>query len=516
MNTDEPRAVLAELAGLAARHDWAHVSGFLAELDAADGREILVASAPGVHPRPLGDWLRYRSGSAPVRTTDLDGLVANPGPALASGRVVIALRCGDLLMPPTIAGAAVIRRRPAGSYAIVLTGADLIQTESDLATAQRAVSGALLDQAGAGRTGRGLLLWSDAGVAPFLAERIAADMAELERWLAAGAAPSAGLDLPRAVHALALAEEDNAAAPAPQSGTGAEHARVLPALRSSVASLHTRVLDHLDAEAASLVRELRASLDTVRHELLRDIRAHAGSPDPRWAGTLVTQRLSRWCEESDRLIAARQAQSGQHATELLDVIDWPLVNQLAPGGRNPESITQLLAPGQHRVPYDSRFTPPAAAPAPGTAWGPALGTAAVGGVVTAAALAIMGVALVPVIGAAAAGVAAATLVGARRGPVAGRQQTAATALDTAVRDELSKLASAVSAQLDADAATVRATADARFTELERALAAAEEQARQVHDGAMNSQAEASEQLAGLRSRLATGAASPADRANLRH
>ena len=520
MTMDESHAVLDELKSLAAEQGWTQVTGFVAQVETAD-RQILVAYAPGVDPEPLAAWLRSREAAATVRTAELDALAADPGPALAVDRVVIALRCGDLLMPATIAGAATVMGRPAGSHVIVLTGAERIQGETDLATVQRAVGGALLGPEGAARrAGRGLLLWSEFAVPGFLVGRVENDSASLSQWLATVPDRSAEMTMQRAARALALAGQAEAAAgpsaAAQPTGQAGMQIRMLPALRTSVADLHARVLDHLDAQAVSVTRELTASVDTMRHDLLREMDSPAGGRDPRSAELLVTRRMSRWSEDAAQVIAVRQAQTRRHAVQLLGVIDWALVNDVAhrsDGRRYPEPIVQSFTPDPPAAPpHRSGFALPASGVAPGPAWAPALRTATVGGVVTAAALAALGIAVAPAVGAAAVGIAAATMFGSRRGQAATRRRQAeTTAIDAAVRDELSRLMSVLSAELDAGNTKLRAAADSEFTDLERSLAAAEQHASRVQAGAVNRDPGVSERLAKLRARLGPGAVSQADR-----
>ncbi len=521
MTVDESHAVLGELASLAAEQGWTQVTDYVAQLSSAD-RQVLIACAPGVRPEPLAAWLHSRSTASTVRTAELDTLAADPGPALAADRVVIALRCGDLLMPTTIAGAAAVMARPGGSYAIVLTEAERIQSESDLTAVLRAAGGALLGQEGAARrAGHGLLLWGENAVPGFLAARVGGDATSLAQWLEAVPEQSAGLTMQRAAHALELAAEaetaDRSAAAAQSAAQPGVPSRTLSALRSSVVDLHVRVLDHLDAQAGSLTRELRASLDTMRHDLLHEI-GQPGGRDSQSAASLVTRRMSRWSEEAAQLIAARQARSGQDAAELVGIVDWALVNDVAarPDGRRyPDPIIESFTPGQPPLaPERSNFALPPSTPAPGPAWAPALRTATVGGVVTAAALTVLGVAVAPAVGAAAVGVAAATVIGSRRGSLAARSRTESAAIDSAVRDELSRLMSALSAELDAGTAKMRAATDAEFTDLERSLDAAQEQASQPQAGPASRDPAVAERLARLRGRLGLGAASRADPAVL--
>ena len=519
MTMDEPHAVLDELKSIAAEQGWTQVTGYLAQVATAD-RQVLMACAPGVRSEPLAAWLRSRDTAARVPIAQLDALAADPGPALAVDRVVIALRCGDLLMPASISGIATVMGRPAGSYAIVLTEAERIQSDSDLAAVQRAVEGALFGPEGAARrAGRGLLLWSEYAVPGFLAGRIENDSVSLSQWLAAVPDQSAELTRQRAACALALAAQAEAAASAPSAGQAETQIRMLPALRTSVAGLHARVLDHLDAQAVSLTRELTASLDTMRHDL-RGTDSPAVKRDSHSLESLVTQRMSRWSEDAARLIADRQAQSRKHAIELLGVIDWGLLNDVAPrsdGRRYPEPLVQSFTPDSPGVPpYRNGFVLPPSGAVPGPAWAPALRTATVGGVVTAAALTVLGIAVAPAVGAAAVGVAAATVIGSRRGQSSARQRRAdETAIDAAVRDELSRLMSVLSAELDADTTKLRAAADTEFTDLERSLAEVEENPSRLQAAPANRDPRISERLAQLQTRLGPGAVSQADLTVLR-
>ena len=522
MTIDEPRAVFDELKRMAAEQDWAQVTSYVAQLEASD-RQILVAYAPEVPSASLAAWLQRRDVAATVTTAGLDTLAADPGPALAADRVVITLRCGDLLMPATIAGAAAVMERPAGSYAIVLTGAERIKDESDLAAVMRAAAGALLGQeAAAHRAGRGLLLWTEDVVPEFLARRVDENATSLAQWLMGSPVRPAELIAQRTAYALALATEAEEAGRTAATAQSAEHAGArggqLAALRTAVTGLHARVLDHLEAAAASLTRELTASLDTMRYDLVSEIRSAARGQNPRAMESTITRRMTRWSEDTAQLIRLRQGQSRRHATELLDVIDWTLVNDIAlpaDGRRYPDPIVQSFTPGQPGVPPHRRgFTLPPSGPAPGPAWAPVLRTATVGGVVTATALTVLGVAVAPAVGAAAVGVAAAMAFGAMRNPGAERRRAEMTAIDKAIRDELSGLMAVLSAELQASSAKLRAATDAEFAALERSLATAEEQAGRLLDAPAAPDPGIADRLAKLRARLGGDDLTPADLAAL--
>jgi hypothetical protein len=381
------------------------------------------------------------------------------------------------------------------------------------------VDAGLLNQTGIG-TSRNWMFWTTHAVPGFLARLVDEDVASLSRWLSSDIDGQPELAVQRAAYALALARDADAADAAVRSKAATHpaaqrHARQLPALRASVTGLHARVLGHLDAQSKSLKREVTASLDTLRHDLLGDITAQAAGRDPGALTTLVSQRESQWTEETSRLIMKRQAQSARQAADMLDVIDWALVNEItqaSAGNRYPEPISAVFPAQPVMLTRTTGFAAPTVPPAAqtsGSSWSPALRSAAVGGVVTAAAVAVLtgGIALAPVVGAAAIGVAAGALAGAPIGQLTGRRQAPTDAVKAAVSDGISRLHATLTSELDDRAATVRQAADARFADLEHALAAAEKETAQQDAASAQELAPApdisvGDQLARLRARLA--------------
>jgi hypothetical protein len=152
--------------------------------------------------------------------------------------VVLALKCGDLLMPSSVAGARTVLARPSCSYLVLLVGVEIIDTLADLAVVERAMWQVLSrpdgeDWAGQDLSAYGCLMWADpadpadpvdgdlaaparpAGRAPaapgFLAQRVARDRALALDWLLAEVWPQPALQQARAVHALGLARRQPAA-----------------------------------------------------------------------------------------------------------------------------------------------------------------------------------------------------------------------------------------------------------------------------------------------------------------
>ena len=238
MPADSATAVLGGIRALAAERNWAPVSTFLDALAPSGDRAILIAAAPGLDPAPLAAWLPAVDRGPRCRLASLTQLAEDPGPGLAANRVVLALKCGDRLMPSSLAGARTVLARPTCSYLVLLVGVEIIGTLADLAVVERAMWPVLFgpdgeDWAGQDLSVYGCLMWADpadpadpvdgdladpagsAGRDPagpgFLAERVARDRALALDWLLAEVRPQPALQRARALHALGLARRQPAA-----------------------------------------------------------------------------------------------------------------------------------------------------------------------------------------------------------------------------------------------------------------------------------------------------------------
>ena len=167
MPADSAAAVLGGIRALAAERNWAPVSAFLDALAPLGDRAILIAAAPGLDPAPLAAWLSAVDWRARCRLASLTQLVEDPGPGPAANRVVLALKCGDLLMPSSVAWrCSTVLARPSCSYVVLLVGVEVIDTSADLAVVERAIWQALLgpdgeDWASQDLSAYGCLMWAD-------------------------------------------------------------------------------------------------------------------------------------------------------------------------------------------------------------------------------------------------------------------------------------------------------------------------------------------------------------------
>jgi len=457
-------------------------------------RDVLIAVAPGVDSTGLAAWARAQDGVAEVSVTPLGDIGDDPVLGLADGRVIIALRSGDLLLPSSLAGAEVLLQRPEGSYAIVATEAERIKTMADLAAVQRAIEGGLLGKSASSRAWleaddddapyadaapapdtRGWLLFARQDPAPLLAGRVTADAGILSRWLAAEPEGQEALAAQRTAYAAAAEDAERTRQIEQQDSDEARlarrHARVLPDVRASVAGLRKRVLGHLDAQSASLRRELVASLSTLRSDLVREA-ASVGDPDALTA--LVRERESRWREDASRQILVRNQAASKAALAMLDTVDWELVREILgpPGGVLPDSVGLALRPGAPAtVTGRAGFTAPdAGQDGNWSGRGAIIG----GGLVAGGLIAVGVTAMIPVVGAAAIAAAAGGFAGMASGQLrrllAGQQQQESVA--TAINAEFDALIGLVSRELDRSAQAAREAADEQFAALDGLLAGA--------------------------------------------
>ena len=425
---DTAGAVLDEVAALAADHGWPEVTEFTSAVPEHDARDIAILAAEGADPGPLAAWIREQGGDGEGGTgpgtscAPIEPLTAQPWRALPPNRVVVALRCGHLLTADTVDAASTVTARSAGTYRVVLTGAENVRSAEDLAMIERGLWQVLLAPDGAEWHGqdlaaRGCLLWSDKDAAGPVRDRVARDVAALREWVTGPVSVPAELDRDRMARAMSLAmdalgEPSSAAA---GMAAGALDARRLADLAAEVRGLRTTLLSRLDSDAATTERQVLASLETLGSNLAsgRELTAdHAA------------RSVQQWAAETEHLIGQRSARTREDARHLLERADWDLVNRVAPhpdGTRYPDAILDELVPQAAglpagALPADSRISARSGAdpaqdrvPGLGSVNGGVLVTAGVGAVV----LGLLGLPLVPVAGAAALGVIGGSVYEAR-------------------------------------------------------------------------------------------------------
>ena len=482
--------VLAEVADLAASNGWPSVTRFIRSLAPAGDRTIEVAAAPEADPEPLAAWMRGLEEQTTVLPAGLDAVAADPMLALTANRVVVALRCGCLLMPETVEAAAAITHRPAVSYQIVLTGAEEIRTPEDLDAVERGIWRVLLgnpseEWRGQDISGRNCLLWTAGTPDGPLAARVARDVAKLRDWAAGAAGTPGSLAHDRALYAVWLASSaaEAAARAAVPAGPANDAARITE-LAIEVRGLHARLLSRMKTDAGIAERQVSASLASLQQDLL-----YAMSPGRRPSPGFVKQAVYQWEQDTTRMLRERRRAADEQAGELLDRVNWRLVNEVAPhpgGDAYPKAILWHLIPQAPSLPTENwravitsdpgRTTPDWAAVLRSGSGG-ALVTAGVG----AAALVFLGLPLLPVAGAAAVGAIGGSLYERHKADEDYKSAQQATRSEIEVTAEAAKESARKALAEQADA--VRVAVDNEFTRLEQALDAAVRAAGQATDGA---------------------------------
>ncbi|MFC4071549.1 hypothetical protein [Actinoplanes subglobosus] len=280
--------ITTDLTTLAVAQGWTDVTTLL---DVAGADDVLLLAAPGAR-------LDVAGTVAPLEES-VD--------TLRYHRVVAVLRCGAVLSATTLAAARAVLARPAGSAFVVVTGAEQLDTDDKVARNDRILWQSLIASGGATWHGQDLaehhcLLWSDSATP---SERVTRDMATLRAWLSAEPAATAEVTRLRLAHALVLAGEAGTAAPAVDS-----YGRL------------TRIAGQVQSARADVLRRLDSDMDMLRDQLTslfleREQELLAGGDVTAIAVGLAVDRLT--------------AASGR-AREMLDGIDWDLVNEAVPGG----------------------------------------------------------------------------------------------------------------------------------------------------------------------------------------
>ncbi len=347
MTAENVSVILADAVAAAGEHRWDRLLDFAASLPDDRDPAILLLASEETEPGPLARWLGSVDPSMPVRTESLEALTGNPALALRANRVIVALRCGELFTPEAVESGAVVVGRPAGSYMIVMTGAELIRGDEDLALVQRGVWRLLLSDHGDEWTGQnlaehGCVLWSDAEAADFLADRLLSDRESLVTWLRTDVWVTDGLRADRVAHALDMAGQPVAVPPGP--GEPAITAGRSADARSALAKGRRRVLGGLDADVLNGEREITSSLAMLEQDLLNGIPAfiaqHRGDAVDVAAareliGQYVGEGLQRWLASAGASLRAQSDRISDNLGDLIDGMDWHLIDRA--GGPHPRA-----------------------------------------------------------------------------------------------------------------------------------------------------------------------------------
>jgi hypothetical protein len=490
MTMNDVTAVLSLTKSMAEEREWTRVADFLSDLPAEDDNGVLVLTAEGIDARTLVDWIGAAVRGAPLSTGPLQPMKDNPTAALAANRVVIVFQCGRLFKAEEVDAANEILSRPPMSYAIVFVGAEAMQDLHELNLVERGIWQVLVGEPGVRWAGqdvaeRRCLLWSEAAAANAVADRIARDRALLEQWLRSPVAPSQALAGLRADYALQLAEQEIAATASdvPVEESAARAAR-LRAVRVSLETLHQRLLRRLDDDAASVERQITSSLELLQQRLIRDVGVRMEREGNRLrlgdvrqdVDRMIRESMDGWRAETVAAIERRARETGDETNDLLDDVDWNLINDVspAPGGASYPDVILVDLRTQGEVdfandePTAGPVLPVQSAPSP---WVPVIRMAACGAGFAAVAAVFAAPAVTPIVAAGAVGVIGGGLVNWYIGTVSDRRAATVYA-QAAVSRAIGSALTTVREQLREATMPTRRAVAADFRDIERALHAA--------------------------------------------
>jgi hypothetical protein len=318
-------------------------AAFVDALPPADDRGVLLLVAADADAELLRAWIGEQDPQATIATAALESAGLDSAITLAANRVAVVLRCGALLMPEVVEAAAAVASRPAGTFVVVLSGAEVIRTAEELDLIRRGLWRVLLGTPGEEWAGqdlalRGCLLWSAApptdGSA--MAKAVGGDVELLRHWVVTPPVEGAGPDDPagalaarRAGHAVDLLERGLARAADPTTPSPSHRRTTTRRLRETAADLRTRLLRRIDADRSALELQLTASLQMLENELLdglgsrivRGSEVLQGQALERAVRSYVDDRTLAWRRDAVELAGRRLRQTAAEADDLVDGVD---------------------------------------------------------------------------------------------------------------------------------------------------------------------------------------------------
>jgi hypothetical protein len=356
----ELTAVLSDVRALAEQRGWTPVVELADDLLSKKPGAAVVAAPADVDTTAFRRWMAETEPNLKVTVLPLEGLSQDPLPAITADKVVAVFQCGTLLA--TDAAEAIVRAffsRPAPSYAIVLSGAERIDSAEDLDLIERGAWRLLVPGPKPDWDQQDLLehecyLWSAIGPISFLKPRVQRDMNALAAWLHNPMASANDLARVQMLYMLDLAEEFAYRSEAPAPGDTALWAQRLSHVRESLAQLRRRLIRRLDDDGSSIERQLTASLQTLEQDLLHNLRPYLQQRLPQSVSSMnaellkmimveyITASTERWRGQAEQLLLYRSAEIISETKVLLQGIDWSLVNELAARNGSEQTYPEAL------------------------------------------------------------------------------------------------------------------------------------------------------------------------------
>ncbi|BCM94390.1 hypothetical protein IAD21_06297 [Abditibacteriota bacterium] len=340
-------AVLQKTRTLAEQRGWSQVAELSTSLCNDGGIQVVIAAPADVENTPLVEWAKGVLPEAEIVVSELESLARNPVPALKASKLIAVFECGKIIQADAMdALSSIFFGRPSSSYAIVLSGAELVDTPEELETVQRAAWRVLVpdpkpDWGGQDLLQQGCFLWSEADSKDFLHLRVERDKTALAKWLKASSTNTALLERDAALYVLDLAEthlqSETANSSLSTTQDSALETRQMDNALESLSNTRRHLVRRLDADASSLERQLTASLQTLEQDMLHTLPAHLHKQAQlnkqadvqQVLNDFISSRVFGWQTTTHSLLSARGREITSDIESMFGGIDWELINRVA-------------------------------------------------------------------------------------------------------------------------------------------------------------------------------------------
>ena len=341
----EISTVLQQTRDLAEQRGWGQVAELSTALCDDNGNTVVIAAPAGVDATPLLEWAKSTLSGVEAKMVGLEGLAQNPAPVLSIPQLLAVFECGKIIEADAMeAFSSVFFGRPSSSYAVVLTGAELVDTPEELETAQRAAWRLLVpdpkpEWGGQDLLQQGCFLWSEGEPKEFLQLRAGRDKAALATWLKVPAKNAQTLERDAALYVLDLAEthlsRDSSALAL--DGQSDLEAHQLDSTLELLSNMRRHLVRRLDADASSLERQLTASLQTLEQNLIQGLPDYLhkqarldGEADVQQVlREYISKGVSDWETTTHALLSRRGHEISGEVEDMFASVDWELVNRIA-------------------------------------------------------------------------------------------------------------------------------------------------------------------------------------------
>lgn len=357
-------SIVSQVKEIAIRHGWKEIVSWIDELLKGQDCPVLLISSctnDGENEalKTVKTYLETAriSISEPVNLGQLIG-ETKPSSQPSFQKLVFVFECGKLVDAETYQMLKdVLFVRPVGTYAIVLTKAEKIQSEQDLDAVERIARGAFISDSFELRTREKLsrnnvFLWGNAGSTGFLSERLGQDQTALLAWVKQAESESLWKFQAGVVIEAALAtynREVNA-----KNEKESKDVILARGALADVSGLKDRFLHGFDGDAERLENYLTVSLGTLENELQRKIQDYLNQPQvnrlavaEKRVDEIIQSGVRQWSRDLEADLRKRQEGMFRETKELFEDVNWQQINQLldiSTGGEQyPGKLLEALA-----------------------------------------------------------------------------------------------------------------------------------------------------------------------------